>query len=145
MALSIQIPLSHYMNDMRKEEFSYLSYEPIRNHIKKILDNTNHISYSKFKEELIKRFNTILKEVNKPIIYAYIDNYCDDYEEKSNYWIYKILNNYLLDNDFKISINIIHKLSSNQLKDGDTILLIDDCIYSGEQMKHIINDMLIIF
>lgn len=141
MSSSIQVPLSHYMNDIRKNEFINLSHEPIRNQMKKILDNTYHISYSKFKEELINRFNKILKDVNNHIIYVYIDNYCDDYLEKSNYWIYQLLNNYLLNTDYKISINIIHNLSSKQLKDDDTILLIDDCIYSGEQMKHIINDM----
>ena len=96
MSSSIQVPLSHYMNDIRKNEFINLSHEPIRNQMKKILDNTYHISYSKFKEELINRFNKILKDVNNHIIYVYIDNYCDDYLEKSNYWIYQLLNNYLL-------------------------------------------------
>ena len=136
-------PLSYNICEYKKNKFIELCDKSVSNYIKIILDNTLHISFDKFIINFINNLNDIIanlpKDVN--IIYAYIDTSDDDYLEKSNYWLYTYINNYLKEISSTIHINIITNLQTKQLKDNDIILIIDDCIYSGNQLSHMINDM----
>jgi hypothetical protein len=91
---------------------------------------------------LTKNLKIFLEQIKTNIIYVYIDNTESNFKEKSNYWIFKIIQKMIAKTSKTIKLKMINNLNDSNLKDGDSILLLDDCIYSGEQMKLTISNML---
>jgi len=84
-------------------------------------------------KDLLKK----LKENKKQVFYVYKTK---NFENKSNGWIYKYLRymmNYLAPN---IKIVLIDK-NFKKLIDDDFIILTDDCIYTGNQMRNNVRDV----
>jgi hypothetical protein len=97
-----------------------------------------HISFEFF----LTRFNICIKEFlkfynsNRPI-YILIDNIIyNDFQFKSNYWLYYYFQNYV-----KQDTIIIYNIDNKLLKNNDTILIIDDCAYTGAQIADTIENM----
>jgi len=130
-------PKNHSIIEYKKYNFIENCDINIRDIIKIILNNTIHISFELFMTYLIKNFKQIIK-LNYEYIYIYIT---EDFIEKSNYWIFQLLNYYKSKFGFKGNLILITSLNDNRLKDNDIILITDDCIYSGEQIRNIIEYM----
>jgi len=130
-------PKNHSIIEYKKYNFIENCDINIRDIIKIILNNTIHISFELFMTYLIKNFKQIIK-LNYEYIYIYIT---EDFIEKSNYWIFQLLNYYKSKIGFKGNLILITSLNDNRLKDNDIILITDDCIYSGEQIRNIIEYM----
>jgi len=133
-------PKTHNIIEYKKQMFIHNCDEEIKEIIEKVLNNTIHISFETFMNYLIKNFKNIITDIsniNKDI-YIYITQ---DFIEKSNYWIYQLLNYYKSSFGFKGELIIISSLNDLRLKNNDIILIPDDCIYSGEQLRLIIEEM----
>lgn len=75
-------------------------------------------------------------DVNRPVfVYLGKDTSIDSIKTKSNYWLYLYVKEFIrfITNDRK-EIDLITDLNSSSLNADDVIVLIDDCIYSGQQM-----------
>ena len=68
-----------------------------------------------------------MPNINK-ILYFYIN---PNFKNKSNYWIFVFIRDY--------EIIIIHDLDYNE--DNDIIVFVDDCIYSGDQMSNLFENL----
>lgn len=133
-------PKTHNIVEYKKELFIYNCADEVKSIIEKVIKNTIHISFETFMTYLIKNFKKIItnkSNINKDI-YIYIT---EDFIEKSNYWIYQLLNYYKSKIGFKGNLIIISSLNDEKLKDNDIIFIVDDCIYSGEQLKLLIEEM----
>jgi len=133
-------PKTHNIVEYKKELFIYNCADEVKSIIEKVIKNTIHISFETFMTYLIKNFKKIITDksnINKDI-YIYIT---EDFIEKSNYWIYQLLNYYKSKIGFKGNLIIISSLNDEKLKDNDIIFIVDDCIYSGEQLKLLIEEM----
>lgn len=106
--------------------------------MRKLFNNNAHISFEKFMTYLIKNFKFIIENTSKNL-YVYIP---DNFKNKSNYWIYTLMNHYKTRIGYDKELILITSLKDERLIDDDIILVPDDCIYSGEQMKQIIEDMI---
>jgi hypothetical protein len=130
----------------------------IRDIIRKLLENTDYISYNIF----ISKLNEIIEEyikyhrknynetgIARPIFisnYLTSDGLSQYYKNKSNVWIYDYVLNYLntkYAGEFEIkSINGLFNLRFDDIisefgktfNENDTIIIVDDCIYTGNQM-----------
>lgn len=131
-------PKCHNIIEYKKQEFINKCDDKTRKIIEKVLNNTIHISFEIFMSYLINNFKKIIQNNIDGIIYIYIT---EDFIEKSNYWIYQLLNYYKSKIGFLGDLIIISTLNNPKLKNNDNILIIDDCIYSGEQMRLIIEEM----
>jgi len=131
-------PKTHNIIEFKKQQFIYNCDKEIRKIIEKVLNNTIHISFETFMTYLIQNFKKIIKFNRKCTLYIYIT---EDFIEKSNYWIYQLLNYYKSSFGFKGNFIIISSLNDLRLKDNDIILIPDDCIYSGEQLRLIVEEM----
>ena len=138
----MNFPLNYEFNKSNVEKFLNACDNETRPLAKKIIDNTRHVSF----EEMIKNLNKNIQDLNDVInkdrpIFVFINL---AYKEKSNYWIYLYLKDYV---EYKYPTRNIILLSNNniaehkQLKDNDTIVFIDDCIYTGMQMYQNINSL----
>jgi hypothetical protein len=148
-------PRPHPINETRFQRFKEACNEEIREIVQKIRDNTIHVSFeefiTKFEMNICKIINKYfqfnLQESERPI-YIKIK---DRDQNKSNYWLllYFINYVYLKYPTIKIQVIMTDKLEyepSNRdiylikkniipYQNNDIILLIDDCIYTGQQMK----------
>lgn len=131
-------PKTHNIIEYKKQMFIYNCDKEVREIIEKVLNNTIHISFETFMTYLIQNFKKIIKLNPKSTLYIYIT---EDFIEKSNYWIYQLLNYYKSSFGFKGDLIIISSLNDLRLKDNDIILIPDDCIYSGEQLRLIVEEM----
>jgi hypothetical protein len=131
-------PKTHNIIEYKKQMFIYNCDKEVREIIEKVLNNTIHISFETFMTYLIQNFKKIIKLNPKSNLYIYIT---EDFIEKSNYWIYQLLNYYKSSFGFKGELIIISSLNDLRLKDNDVILIPDDCIYSGEQLRLIVEEM----
>jgi hypothetical protein len=131
-------PKPHNIIEYKKLQFIYNCDVEVREIIEKVLNNTVHISFETFMTYLIQNFKKIIKSNPKCTLYIYIT---EDFIEKSNYWIYQLLNYYKSSIGFKGEFIIISSLNDLKLKNNDNILIPDDCIYSGEQLRLIIEEM----
>jgi hypothetical protein len=130
-------PLDHSLNPNKIEKFIKLADPGVKDICSKIIKNTNHISFENFLIRLNICINELLNFVDifKPIyIIIDIENY-NDYKFKSSFWIFEYVKQYI---NFKSSMErkiiLINNIDNKILKDNDTIIFIDDCIYSGTQM-----------
>ncbi len=124
---------------------------------KKILDNTLYISFSKFVETLNAVINDYIDKyldfhkTGRPIFIYNFEKNDQGNINKSNYWIYKYVLEYLKTNSLTKDIEIISIYGTYgktpeqlnfefKIEKDDIIILIDDCIYSGAQMGRIIKN-----
>lgn len=128
-------PLDHSLDKKQIKHFIDMSDLKVRNICKKIFKYTIHISFENFLYRLNICINEILDNINlnKPIFIFIPKTLFNDYKNKSNYWLYNYIQNYI---KFKISLNedilIINDIKNNS--NDDNIIFIDDCIYSGTQL-----------
>jgi len=136
-------PLDHSIDTNAVKYFLMYSDISVRDICKKIIDNTDHISF----ENMIRRINMNVKDLLKFIgksktIYIYIGFHKNniDIKQKSNYWLYIYIINYIkyISND-TIKIITISDFKNTGIRNNSNIILIDDCIYSGNQMSLTIN------
>ena len=121
------IPLDHSLNKKQVEKYINACDLETRPILRKIFDNTSHISYENFIQQLnknLKKLATLTKE-----LFIYVSM---GYSDKSNYWIYLYIRDYFEKNYPSHNLELIQNLKNN--KNGDFIILVDDCIYSGSQM-----------
>jgi len=146
-------PLDHSFDENAIQKFINKSAPDFKNICKKIIKKTEHISFEKF----ILIINKIIYELlnfyidnnllikDRPIfIYLTHHKRLNNILEKSNYWLYKYINQFIiyLTNN-KILVKLISSLDDVSVYNNDLIILIDDCIYSGEQMSITVNNILI--
>jgi hypothetical protein len=129
---NINIPLLSYPLDNIKID-NYLKNIPddIKLIITKILNNTKHISFNEFIENIKICIDKFENNINGSDFILYIHNptkHMDVIEKKSNYWVSQIVYSLLRKKPLKI-INDINDINHNH------ILICDDCIYSGTQMN----------
>ena len=134
-------PLSYKFNQENVKKFLQACSDEARPLAKKIIDNTRHVSF----EEMIKYLNKNIKDLNNFVnntrpIFIFIDT---SYKEKSNYWIYLYLKAYMKYKYPQRKIILISNpnLSNSKLENNDTLVFIDDCIYTGSQMYSNINKL----
>ena len=51
MEIELEKPKSHHINEVRKQNFIEGCDENVREYVRKIIDNTTHISFDKFLEK----------------------------------------------------------------------------------------------
>lgn len=128
--LDINIPIDHSLNREQVKKYINACDLEVRPIIKKIFNNTVHISFEEFIKNLNKNIKDLLNLTNKSKkIFFYINEF---FKEKSNYWVYKYVKNYIKYNNPDYNIFVIDNLNKN--KNGDYIVFVDDCIYSGNQL-----------
>lgn len=137
-------PLSYTFNGVNVKKFiNAIDDEETKKTVRILLNNTTHITYDIFLEQIQKHVPYLLEHVpdNRPI-FVYIDvrdRIDNDYfYNKSNYWLFMLLKSFLPPNQ---DISVIKSLNSSKIKDNDIILFIDDCIYSGIQMSNSIRNL----
>jgi len=129
-------PLSYNFNQENVKHFLENSAPDVRNILEKLLKNTLHISYNEFVSLLEINMHYFLKthkmNTNKPL-HVFLFNTPESntiYRYKSNMWVM----NHLISSFPKIQFNVINDINDECIQDGDTILILDDCIYSGQQI-----------
>lgn len=133
------LPYSFELNKEACNEFIRLSDPSVRDICRKIIKNTNHVSYGKFLitlksiiDEYLENYYNSHHLKNKRPIFLY--DYDSD-KNKSNYWILNYIIKYLKTKiNPKIEILLVNQNSLEKLKDNDIIIFTDDCIYSGNQL-----------
>jgi hypothetical protein len=132
----MKYPLNHEFNKKNVKKFLEECDYKTRPLAKKIIDNTMHVSF----EKMIKYLNMNVKDMINSIkkdrpIFIYINL---NEKQKSNYWIYLYLKDYMKFKYPKSKVIILSNiiLDDPRLKDDDTIVFIDDCIYTGLQMSN---------
>ena len=86
-----------------------------------------------------KKFIKYIKKLKTNIVYVYKTK---NFENKSNGWIYYLFTSYLKTIKNNINFILISDEKLNLLKNNDLLLITDDCIYSGHQMKsNLINNI----
>lgn len=144
-----KVPKKSYKLDKEKViEYIDASPDEIKNVLTKLFDNTIHISYKTLKFILTQNFKELIfycKKNNITTLSIFLD-YTTKYNiiHKSNFWIIQHFIKYIKDNsisdffiDFIYNKQDIYYLDTN----NRLILLLDDCIYTGLQMKHILEDI----
>jgi hypothetical protein len=136
-------PLDHSLDKEQIKKFINACDPKVKNICKKIIKNTIHISFEVFLTFLNINIGDLLTFINpKRPVYILIDDLKDEYKFKSNYWLYIYVQNYIKS---KTSINykiiLINDLEFKELKNGDLVVLIDDCVYSGLQMSETIRNL----
>lgn len=131
-------PKDHSIINYKLNKFIFNCDTDIKPIMRKIFNNNIHISFEKFMTYLIKNFKFIIQNTSKQL-YIYIP---DNFKNKSNYWIYTLINHYKTKIGYDKELILIRSLNDDRLIDEDIIIVPDDCIYSGEQMKQMIEDMI---
>ena len=131
---------SNSMNyDIDNKEFflNAIKDNSVKNAINALLDNTTYISIERFKEQLKQCMVSIeeLQQSPQQPIYVYIDKYHEDFLYKSNSWMLNLIKEFDQNRQYEYIYNL------EGLQDGDIVLLLDDCIYSGIQMGRTVDDM----
>ena len=134
------IPKKSYpLNQEKVREYLKNTEESIRSILKKLFDNTTHISYRTFKFVLYNNFKELIhycKVRNIGVISLYlasIDH--NNITHKSNFWVAQHLYQYLKKNKINIKLNIIYNMNDiKYLDEKDLILILDDCSYTGTQI-----------
>jgi chaperonin GroEL (HSP60 family) len=124
---------NYKINEENKKLFLEKTAEEVRPIMKFILDITIHVSYETFVKKIKENLIKLLKEHYKTnnTIFVFLNRF--EYKSKSNYWMYKYILYFL--KNIQEDVKIIFTLEEEEINDNDIILLIDDCIYSGEQMS----------
>lgn len=110
-------------------------------YIKDIVNNIDYITFEKFLQELYICVDKFLKNIKKDETYLFIVE-----DNKSSLWVFSLIEKLLnYDNIYLYITSSINTLYTSYIT-PDNIVLIDDCIYSGEQISRyissIFNDLL---
>jgi hypothetical protein len=143
------IPKKSYpLNQEKVKEYLENTDISIRPIIKKLFDNTKHISYKSFKIVLYQNFRELINfcKINKIdtiiLFLADIGDYGDSkITRKSNFWVAQHFYQYLIAKKVNINLEII--TNPDKLYDTDPnhlILILDDCSYTGSQLHDLIED-----
>lgn len=127
--------IDHSFNEINIKSFIKASDKKVRPIVKKIIENTTYISFKEFKNTMIKSFKEFIKnmkEEKKKIVYVYKTK---NFKNKSNYWIYTYLYKYIMKENLKLKLKLISKKDIKLLKENDTVIMTDDCSYSGMQLQ----------
>jgi hypothetical protein len=128
-------PLSYSLNKDNVKKFIDAIQNPkIKEAIRILLNNTTHVSHKEFVDMIKINIESIINLRNKKRIYVYEDTKIADFYYKSNFWIFKMIKEFIKAYDIKL--HFTNDLNNNRIKDGDMIMLIDDCIYSGIQLSN---------
>jgi len=128
-----QYPLNHSFDKNAIQKFIQAADPSVQDICRKIIDNTEYISFEKMLIRLNSNINDLLEKTkDSKILYFYLGQNITSLYHKSNYWLYNYIIQYI-----KFKSNIQVKLITNInfiSEDNANIVLIDDCIYSGSQM-----------
>jgi hypothetical protein len=140
-------PLSYELNRKACEKFINAADEEVKDICRKIINNTQHISYERFIlsvndiiDEYFETFENLHFELNRPIfIFTTIDETNKHHKYKSNYWIIEYLIKRMhailkSENSHCKIIMVNYPVDTPEIQEGDTIIFVDDCIYSGSQL-----------
>jgi superfamily II DNA or RNA helicase len=132
------IPMDHSLNKKQVEKYINACDLETRQFLRKLFDNTLHVSFENFIKQLNKNLKHLISLTdNKKKLLFFIR---DEFKIKSNYWIFIYIKNYFKINHPEYVLDLIDNL--NNCDDNDYIILLDDCIYSGTQMGDIILNLL---
>jgi hypothetical protein len=141
------IPKKTYtLNKENVEKYINATEIKYRFFLRKLFDNTKHISYKTFKFVLYANFRELIyyckvKKIKK--ITLYLDEV--DFNNiiyKSNFWVAQHFYHYLKKYNINIKLNILYNLKDLEyLDDNEFILILDDCSYTGTQLGYIIEDL----
>ena len=141
------IPKKTYtLNKENVEKYINATDIKYRFFLRKLFDNTKHISYKTFKFVLYANFRELIyyckvKKIKK--ITLYLDQV--DFQNiiyKSNFWVAQHFYQYLKKYNINIKLNILYNLKDVEyLDDNEFILILDDCSYTGTQLGYIIYDL----
>jgi hypothetical protein len=151
-------PLNHNINYKKVNKFIELADPDVKDICRKIIMNTDHISFENFLKRLNICINELLNfiDINKTIyiiidividkskfwLLDYFNNDNIKYKYKSNFWLFEYVKQYInYKSNFKRNIVLLNNINNNILNNNDTIIFIDDCIYSGNQMGETIQYM----
>ena len=133
-------PLDHSLDKKAVERFIEASDPSVKNICRKIINNTDHISFEKLLTRVNSNIKDLIKKVkfngkNNQVIYCYLGlKITNHLMQKSNYWLYLYISEYIkYKTDGKINVILIDNLDIIK-ENNANIMLIDDCIYSGLQM-----------
>jgi len=149
------LPGTHPIDDDQFKRFKDACHKDVKDIVQKIRDKTMYVSFKEFIEnfqmnidKIIVKYKEFKLKDNKRPIYIKIK---DRDQNKSNYWLLLYFINYLHETYPEIKIQVImtdkinYEPSDKEIylikdniipyQDNDIILLIDDCIYTGQQIK----------
>jgi hypothetical protein len=145
-------PLSHHINNKNKKRFINSSDKSIKDIVEIILNNIRHVSFENFIKTVNRNVKFMIEKHNlhshtryqKPV-YIYFpatfindDEIKENYSTKSNYWLYTYIAKYLKNERIKTKII----LSLDSVQNNDDIILMDDCVYTGQQMCRVVIERL---
>ncbi len=130
-----RIPMDHSLNKKQVEKYINACDKETQPILRKIFNNTTHISFENFINQLNKNIKHLISLTNshKKELFFFLS---EEFKDKSNYWLYLYIQNYFKRNYPDYSLNLINDL--NNCNNDDYIILVDDCIYSGTQIGEII-------
>jgi len=135
-------PFDHSLDKTQIKKFIDACDPKTKEISQRIFDNTEHVSFEKFLTNLNSNIYHLISisDFNRPL-FIYIDKVYD-FENKSNYWLHLYVKGYIsyITNDKK-EVIVINDMNDKLLMNDDMIVLIDDCIYSGQQMGETIDDI----
>jgi hypothetical protein len=130
--------LKYTFNEKNKQSFLTNTEDDAKESMQKLLNCIKYIPHEIFIEKIRSQINEIYKyrdETNNKInIFLNQEDYV-----KSSYWISNYIDKFIKEKDKKCNVNIIDKFNINNLKDNSNVFVIDDCIYSGQQMSSTIS------
>lgn len=139
-------PMSHPIIPDEKEKFLSKCDVSVREAMRKLLDNTIHVSYEDLMKYIVRGVKAFIefykayadehRGANK--IYLFMDKESYMRKNKSNSWITAIVEKQIRKIVPTMQIEYIHDLSTVDFKDDDVILFPDDCAYTGSQMGDLI-------
>lgn len=127
--------IDHSLDKMNIRRFIKESDRKVRDIVKKIIENTTYISFKEFRRVLFKSFREFIDDMKREkrrIVYVYKT---EKWKNKSNKWIYLLLKNYIKKEKENLKLILISKTKLKSLKSNDTVIITDDCSYSGMQMQ----------
>lgn len=131
---TFQYPMSYPLNRANAKKFIAASAPDARDAVRKFIKATTHISFETFISYVNKNLGEVVKLVpdGRPI-FLNVGWYF-----KSNYWLSLYMRD-LTHRKYNIQVHFIDGIDDPELQDNDVILLVDDCIYSGNQMADTIH------
>ena len=102
--------------------------------MEKFFDNTQHVSYTEFRDSLYRSFDAFLNSLNNTTYVIVLHTK----PAKSNYWVALLFLDYVENNNRQRPSDI---LEQNEIYGGDIVcVMFDDVCYSGTQMvKYMLN------
>jgi len=138
----MSFPLNYKFNGTNVKKFLLNCDDDVREIAKKIIINTRHVSFEELLMNITKNIKHMLEYIDeKRPLFIYVK---DKYKEKSNYWIYLYICDYIKYFDDTIEIILLSdpaKINHPKMIEDDIIIFIDDCIYTGSQMYHSIKNL----